>query len=81
MESQRSLLAIGLLFVSYLLWTEWQKDYGPQPVQQISNPQTISDTPSAVDNQDVPTASKDDPTTNVPLSGSKSQLISVTTDT
>ena len=81
MESQRSLLAIGLLFVSYLLWTEWQKDYGPQPVQQISNPQTISDTPSAVDNQDVPTASKDGSIANLPLSGSKSQLISVTTDT
>jgi len=81
MESQRSLLAIGLLFVSFLLWQEWQKDYGPQPVQQLTETQTISDTPTAVENQDVPTSPKSESGSNTPLSGSKSQLISVTTDT
>jgi YidC/Oxa1 family membrane protein insertase len=32
MESQRSLLVIGLLLVSYLLWVEYQDAYGPKPV-------------------------------------------------
>ncbi|MBU2978439.1 membrane protein insertase YidC [Alteromonas sp. C1M14] len=33
MESQRSFLLIGLALVSFLLWQQWQQDYGPQPVQ------------------------------------------------
>lgn len=81
MESQRSLFAIGLLFVSFLLWQEWQKDYGPQPIQQITETQTISDTPTAVENQDVPASPQNTPSTGTPLSGSESQLIHVTTDT
>ncbi|MCH8537672.1 MAG: membrane protein insertase YidC [Alkalimonas sp.] len=32
MDSQRSILIIALAFVSFLLWQQWQKDYGPQPV-------------------------------------------------
>ncbi|GAC12681.1 membrane protein insertase YidC [Aliiglaciecola lipolytica] len=48
MESQRSFLIIGLALVSFLLWQEWQKDYGPQPVKpaQIVDPAPLS-TPSA----------------------------------
>ena len=33
MESQRSLFILAFAFVSFLLWQEWQKDYGPKPVQ------------------------------------------------
>ena len=31
MESQRNLLVIGLLVVSYLLWQQWQTDKAPKP--------------------------------------------------
>jgi len=31
MDSQRSFLIIALAVVSFFLWQEWQKDYGPQP--------------------------------------------------
>lgn len=31
MESQRNLLLIGLLFVSFLLWQQWQADKAPKP--------------------------------------------------
>ncbi|MGB3726906.1 MAG: membrane protein insertase YidC [Glaciecola sp.] len=41
MESQRSILIIGLLLVSFLLWTEYQETYGPQAVEPI--PQTQDD--------------------------------------
>lgn len=32
MENQKTLLYFTLFFVAYLLWAEWQKDYGPQPI-------------------------------------------------
>ncbi len=31
MNNLRPFLLISLLFLGYLLWMEWQKDYGPQP--------------------------------------------------
>ena len=31
MENQRLLLYITLFFIIYLLWAEWQMDYGPKP--------------------------------------------------
>ncbi len=51
MESQRSLLVIGLLLVSYLLWVEYQDAYGPKPatppVQQTAASQGIPSVSSA----------------------------------
>ncbi len=58
MESQRSLLVIGLLLVSYLLWVEYQDAYGPKPatmpVQQTAVSQGV---PSVNANGDIPTNS------------------------
>jgi YidC/Oxa1 family membrane protein insertase len=31
MEQQRLLLFVALLFIGFLIWEAWQKDYGPQP--------------------------------------------------
>ena len=31
MENQRLLLYFALFFITYLLWAEWQQDYGPKP--------------------------------------------------
>ncbi|PHM58675.1 membrane protein insertase YidC [Xenorhabdus sp. KK7.4] len=36
MDSQRNLLLIALLFVSFLVWQEWEKDQNPQPTVQVS---------------------------------------------
>ena len=33
MANLRPVLLISLVFLGYLLWVEWQKDYGPRPVQ------------------------------------------------
>ncbi len=50
MESQRSILIIGLLLVSFLLWTEYQETYGPktyvpedQSVQNQADTENLSD--------------------------------------
>lgn len=52
MESQRSFLIIGLALVSFLLWQQWQIDYGPQPIQPVAtetqNEAPINAVPSAI---------------------------------
>ncbi|GAA5193862.1 membrane protein insertase YidC [Ferrimonas gelatinilytica] len=73
MESQRNLILIGLLFVSFLLWQQWNIDQNPPaPTEQAS---TLA-APSA----DVPQASQ---TSDAPIGAQRSSadLISVTTDT
>ena len=52
MESQRNLLVIGLLFVSFLLYTEWQNKDNPVQVPtttQTSTPGAIGDVPAGSD--------------------------------
>jgi len=36
MANLRPILFMGLLVLSYLMWVEWQKDYGPQPQLQTA---------------------------------------------
>ncbi|MDO2950066.1 membrane protein insertase YidC [Aeromonas simiae] len=36
MESQRNLLLIGLLFVSFLLWQQWEADKAPKPAPTVA---------------------------------------------
>jgi YidC/Oxa1 family membrane protein insertase len=53
MESQRNILLIGLLFVSFLMWQQWQTDKAPQPAaaqtvtQTNAAPQHSDDVPEA----------------------------------
>jgi len=48
MANLRPMLFVGLLVLAYMMWVEWQKDYGPQPQPQ-SNPaaQAIDSIPDA----------------------------------
>ncbi|AWL13459.1 Membrane protein insertase YidC [Saliniradius amylolyticus] len=77
MESQRSFLLIGLALVSFLLWQQWQQDYGPKPVQSND---TSAAAPSAQNagNNDVPEGQQSEP--NVPATASTGQQIHVLTD-
>lgn len=81
MESQRSFLVIGLVMVSFLLWQQWQMDYGPQPVQTVESEQAFeSDAPQSVASADVPVGQQSDApvTTQTELQPS---VIEVKTDT
>ena len=70
MANFRPVLFISLLFLGYLLWVEWQKDYGPRPAQpseaaqQASDlvPPPVSETPRVVDDSpgDLPTERSDE---------------------
>ena len=95
MESQRSFLIIGLALVSFLLWQQWQKDYGPQPVQQAQTEQapqsqgvpSFEDGQSQSETGDIPQSSADVPvsdTAQQPVAQSntnESRIIEVKTDT
>lgn len=56
MGQLRPILFMGLLVLSYLMWVEWQKDYGPkkpqsQPATQVANTSAI-DVPPMSRSQD-----------------------------
>ena len=54
MTNLRPILFMGLLVISYLMWVEWQKDYGPQPpapqqLDEVIDPPVTLDTPDMSD--------------------------------
>ncbi|MCZ4338442.1 membrane protein insertase YidC [Shewanella colwelliana] len=74
MESQRNILLIGLLFVSFLLWQQWQTDKNPQPVATQSS--VVASTAPESHGSDVPDADAGLPEAVV----ASKELITVTTD-
>lgn len=80
MESQRSFLVIGLALVTFLLWNQWQVDYGPKPVETKTTTQSQEAIPAASSG----VASADVPAGQQALTGISSsanqKLITVITD-
>ncbi|MCL1051159.1 membrane protein insertase YidC [Shewanella abyssi] len=76
MESQRNILLIGLLFVSFLLWQQWQTDNAPQPVVAQTQSSVAGSTVADGYSSDVPDADSALPEV---ITTSK-ELITVTTD-
>jgi len=65
MANLRPMLFMGLIVLSYLMWVEWQKDYGPQPKTQapstaagttLSQADNTSPVPSVPQDSSMPTA-------------------------
>ena len=95
MESQRSFLIIGLALVSFLLWQQWQKDYGPQPVQQAQTEQapqsqgvpSFDDAQSQSETGDISQSSADVPVSDTPQQAveqtitNSNRIIEIKTDT
>lgn len=95
MPNTRSFLIIALLFVGYLLWQQWQLDYGPRPGNSpttLSAP-AVTEKPGvstlATPSADVPTAPANNTSALSPAAAgqpttvnfaSRGQLIEVTTD-
>ena len=44
MGDLRPVLIIGLVFLGYMLWIEWQKDYGPQPFPLEGEATSVNET-------------------------------------
>lgn len=91
MESQRSFLLIGLALVSFLLWQQWQKDYGPEQVQTVTQESNTSSRSEGVSSavpmddtgvtasSDVPSSDETAATVQPTVSGAR--IINVKTDT
>ena len=57
MNNLRPVLIIGLVFLAYMLWVEWQKDYGPAPTApEMTETGPVQDMPAvpAADRPDLP---------------------------
>ena len=80
MESQRSFLLIGLAMVGFLLWQQWQLDYGPQPIVPLVTTEQTSTDLDMPSSEDVP-ASTTDGQSLIASSDRSGRIISVTTDT
>ncbi|MCK4709427.1 MAG: membrane protein insertase YidC, partial [Gammaproteobacteria bacterium] len=65
MENQRTLLYISLAMILFLLWSSWQQDYGPQPVQTQSSESASTDSSNIA--MDVPGAAKPTSTNDMPV--------------
>jgi YidC/Oxa1 family membrane protein insertase len=57
MGNLRPVLLMGMVFLAYLLWVEWQKDYGPPPTTPAT---TTSTDPGATGVPSEPTSQADD---------------------
>jgi YidC/Oxa1 family membrane protein insertase len=82
MNQTRTFLLFALLAVAYLLWTAWEKDYGPQPVAAATASSTSQ---HPADDGSVPGASAaGTPTAPAALpgaaAGATGALVTVTTD-
>jgi YidC/Oxa1 family membrane protein insertase len=95
MANLRPVLIVGLLFLAYLMWVEWQKDYGPQRQPETVQGQEIpdgADLPVAAESPPGPAESPRDlpqaPTVDTPTADVSSEaaraaeqrLITVRTD-
>ena len=95
MGNLRPVLIVGLAFLGYMIWVQWQQDYGPAP--QVAAPQTQvqSDTPAVPSTPAERSASAVDlpepvdsqqsqlnssDSVSTPVSGDESPVISVKTD-
>ncbi|MBE0364543.1 YidC/Oxa1 family membrane protein insertase [Pseudoalteromonas ulvae UL12] len=78
MESQRTFLFIGLMLVSFLLFQEWNSDYGPQPQAVQSASTQVNDATQSTDDTFIPSSSD----SSVPgqIQRPSQSYISVTTD-
>lgn len=56
MDNQRLILITALLFVSFLLWQAWQRDYGPQAPVSAETPVSTETAPDVAVTGDVPSA-------------------------
>jgi len=69
MNNPKNLLLIALFFLGFLLYSQWQLDYGPQPevVQPTTqNPQTTQlDSATGNSTADIPQLSRTQPTTQI----------------
>jgi len=92
MGNPRIVLLAALAFIMMLMWQEWQKDYGPKPVQEVvktpsqtANTQPdLSQLPASTNDEELPSLSPSSTLNQMPVVGQQKekprQLESVTNE-
>jgi len=83
MDNQRNILLIALVVVGFLIWQQWQLDYGPKPLPKVSETTTeVSESQSSQARGDMPAVSEAGsiPASQPRMTASQSQRIHVRTD-
>ena len=85
MENHRLLLYFTLFFIIYMLWAQWQVDYGPKPVTPVAveasgQGDADIDIPVAIPDATAPVGSQPTATESEARSAQSSQQIRVITD-
>jgi len=75
MENQRTILYIAFFFTLFLLYQQWQKDYGPQPPAPISTQSQKNQTPEATDISTLPPAAEVDNSSAPALPTASEELV------
>lgn len=81
MDSQRSFLVIGLVAVSFLLWQQWNLDYGPKPVQTTQVSDSVPASTANGITEDVPVSESTEATTQLVVQSATQKNIEIITDT
>jgi len=75
MENQRTILYLAFFFTLFLLYQEWQKDYGPQPVE------TPTEQVSGINSGEIPGAENtSQPAADIPANNRSVTAMPVATD-
>ena len=85
MESQRNLLFLALLFVSFLLYQAWVVEQNPQPIAAAQTTEQSTTTQSSVPSTsyhsaDIPTSSDDTASVQVPTQASTNAIAVLAND-
>ena len=82
MNQTRTLIFFALMFVAYLLWTEWEKDYVHPPAAPTPAAQTTATTPNADGSLPAATATgvAAVPNENATAADAKGQLVTISND-
>jgi len=84
MESQRNLLLLALLFVSFLLYQAWVVDHTPQPVVQAQTTEDTKNTSSVPSSSnfsaDVPVSSETAGNSKIPADQASGQSVTLEND-
>ncbi|WP_223786858.1 membrane protein insertase YidC [Marinicella meishanensis] len=80
--NNKTLYLITLMFLGFMLYTQWQKDYGPAPVSQqpstsSSNPNPVNNSVDAVIDQAIPATSVQEDDIPQPLNNNTADVPAV----
>ncbi|QWT19539.1 membrane protein insertase YidC [Bacillus sp. NP157] len=80
MNQTRTLLFFALMFVAYVLWTQWEQDYGPKPPAQATPAAQVDGKPAADGSVPGATGPANVPSDSAAAPAGKAELVTLQND-